>query len=113
METIFRAKTSVAEGLFIDGKLISPRWTEFVSDSLYQSCLKDPSIDVEIFKAGGYQSVTASVVQETVPSEDKQAFVDRATVAELKVYLIENKGYTKKDLSNLNKHELIELVLAN
>lgn len=113
MEIIFRAKTSVAEGLFIDGKLISPHWTEFVSDSLYQSCLKNPSIEVEIFKDGGYQSVTASVVRETVPSDDKQAFVDRATIAELKVYLIEKKGYSKKDLSDLNKSELIELVLAN
>ena len=50
METIFKARTSVEEGLFIDGKLISPRWTEFVSDSLYQSCLKDPSIEKEIIK---------------------------------------------------------------
>ena len=113
MEIIFRAKTSVAEGLFIDGKLISPRWTEFVSDSLYQSCLKNPSIEVEIFKDGSYQSVTASVVRETVPSDDKQAFVNRATIAELKVYLIEKKGYSKKDLSDLNKPKLIELVLDN
>lgn len=113
METIFRAKTSVAEGLFIDGKLISPRWTEFVSDSLYQSCLKNPSIEVEIFKDGSYQPVTASIVQETVPSDEKQAFVDRATIAELKVYLIEKKGFSKKDLNDLNKPELIELVLAN
>ena len=113
MEIIFRAKTSVAEGLFIDGKLISPRWTEFVSDSLYQSCLKDPSIEVEIFKDGSYQPVTASVVQETAPSDEKQAFVGRATIAELKVYLIEKKGFSKKDLSDLNKPELIELVLAD
>ena len=48
-----------------------------------------------------------------MPFDDKQAFVDRATIAELKVYLIEKKGYTKKDLSDLNKPELIELVLAN
>jgi len=113
METIFRAKTSVKEGLFIDGKLISPRWTEFVSDSLYQNCLKDSSIEVEIFKDGNYQPVTASIVQETVPSDEKQAFVDRATIAELKVYLIEKKGFSKKDLNDLNKPELIKLVLAN
>lgn len=113
METIFRAKTSVKEGLFIDGKFINPRWTEFVSDSLYQSCLKNPSIEVEIFKEGSYQPVTASIVQETVPSDEKQAFVDRATIAELKVYLIEKKGFSKKDLNDLNKPELIELVLAN
>ena len=113
METIFRAKTSVTEGLFIDGKFISPRWTEFVSGSLYQSCLKNPSIEVEIFKDGSYQPVTASIVQETAPSDEKQAFVGRATIAELKVYLIEKKGFSKKDLSDLNKSELIELVLAD
>lgn len=113
METIFKARTSVEEGLFIDGKLINSRWTEFVSDSLYQSCLKDPSIEVEIFKDGSYQPVTASIVQETAPSDEKQAFVGRATIAELKVYLIEKKGFSKKDLSDLNKPELIELVLAN
>ena len=113
METIFKARTSVEEGLFIDGKLTSPRWTEFVSDSLYQSCLKDPSIEIEIFKDGSYQPVTASIVQETAPSDEKQAFVGRATIAELKVYLIEKKGFSKKDLSDLNKPELIELVLAD
>lgn len=113
METIFKARTSVEEGLFIDGKLISPRWAEFVSDSLYQSCLKNPSIEIEIFKDGSYQPVTASIVQETAPSDEKQAFVGRATIAELKVYLIEKKGFSKKDLSDLNKPELIELVLAD
>lgn len=113
METIFKARTSVEEGLFIDGKLINSRWTEFVSDSLYQSCLKVPSIEVEIFKDGSYQPVTASVVQETAPSDEKQAFAGRATIAELKVYLIEKKGFSKKDLSDLNKHDLVELVLAD
>jgi hypothetical protein len=113
MEIIFKARTSVEEGLFIDGKLINSRWTEFVSDSLYQSCLKDPSIEVEIFKEGSYQPVTASIVQETASSDEKQAFVGRATSAELKVYLIEKKGFSKKDLSDLNKSDLIELVLAD
>lgn len=116
METIFRAKTSVEEGIFIDGKLISTRWTEFVSDSLFKSCIKNPSISVEIFKDGAYQPTKKVRPQETVvevSDDDKLEFVEHATVAELKVYLVEKKGMNRKELNDLNKPDLVNLVLAD
>lgn len=112
METIFKARTSIPGGVFIDGKLISDRWNEFVSTSLFKQCSKNPQIEVSEFKNGAYETVAPMERQEEAAPDDRQAFVERATVADLKIYLI-NKGYDKRDISELNKKDLINLVLAD
>ena len=113
METIFKVRTSIPGGIFVDGHLITERWSEFQSTSLFESCSKNPNLEMNVFKNGKYEVVKDIERQAKADKMDKKAFVEKATIADLKVYLIEEKGYEKKDLADLNKPDLIELVLAD
>lgn len=110
MGITFKAKTDFPGGIYINGTFIGERWQEFTSSSLFAACSTNSEIKINVFKDGKYAKIKEPLKKEKIPVETKEDFINRATVAELKTYLIDH-GHTKKEINNLSKKNLIKLVL--
>ena len=106
MEKIFKARTSIKNGIFINGEHINSSFKTFQSDILLQGCLANKDVEVELFDGMNFNSLKST--ESVSPLRDAPDMFEAMTRAELKVYLIE-KGVKRSELDNLPKNELIKL----
>ena len=106
MEQIFKARTNIKNGIFINGEHIDSMFKTFQSDILLQGCLANSKVEVELYDGVSFNPLHST--EAVSPVREAPSMFDAMTRAELKVYLID-KGIDRRELNDLSKSDLIAL----
>ncbi|MGL5913584.1 MAG: hypothetical protein ACRCZB_05410 [Bacteroidales bacterium] len=108
MEKIFKARCTDIKGISLNGFLIKPELKIYKSTELFLACKRNPKIELFEFCDGEFLPVKPIQRIENSTKETETFFLEEASRAELKAYLLDN-GFRRKDYANFNKAELMRL----
>ena len=105
MNKIFKARTSIPGGIFVNGTLIAEGYKTFEDGDLFEACKLNKDIEILLFDGSAFTPV-GKETENASPNRDAPVDFEAMTRAELKTYLVE-KGLNPNELENLTKADLV------